>query len=179
MAVDIHSNPPTTSPATPDATPPIDFSFTLEVLDIYTLDQTAMIPCSGDETPIQALAKSGYLGNTPVTPTLAISFRTLELFRRMRLRKSSFSVEAFSKVMCDLYSVGHTLSMLVAWADAVHIQVPYRRRYRTALADALEIYITIIRSIENLVSQELGRDTPDWRVKNACPPCTYEECTHH
>jgi hypothetical protein len=26
-----------------------------------------------------------------------------------------------------------------------------------------------------LVNAELQRDTPDWRVKNACPPCTYEE----
>jgi len=54
--------------------------------------------------------------------------------------------------------------------------MPYRRRYRSALADAFEIYITILRSIEKLVNQELGRGTPDWRVKHACPPCTYEEC---
>ena len=60
----------------------------------------------------------------------------------------------------------------------IHAQVPYRWRYRTALADALEIYITIIRSIEKVVGQELGRDIPDRRVKNACPPCTYEECTN-
>jgi len=56
--------------------------------------------------------------------------------------------------------------------------MPYRQRYRTALADALEIYITIIRSVERLVTLELGHDVPDWRVKNACPPCTYEECTN-
>ena len=54
--------------------------------------------------------------------------------------------------------------------------MPYRRRYRSALADAFEIYVTILRSIEKLVSKELGRESPDWRVKNACPPCTYEEC---
>ena len=59
----------------------------------------------------------------------------------------------------------------------VRIQVPYRRRYRTALADAFEIYVTILGSVEKLVSQELGRNTTDWRVKHACPPCTYEECT--
>jgi hypothetical protein len=77
MAVDICS--------TRNTTPPTNFNFTLEVLDIYTLDKTAMIPCTGDKTPIQALAKSGYLGNTPATPTLAISFKTLELFQRIRL----------------------------------------------------------------------------------------------
>lgn len=55
--------------------------------------------------------------------------------------------------------------------------MPYRRRYRSTLADAFEIYVTILRSIEKLMSQELGRDTPDWRVQHTCPPCTYEECT--
>lgn len=98
----------TPSAATPPNNPSLsDFSFNLEVLNIYTLDETVRIPCTDRETPIQALIKSGYLGNTPVTPTLAISLRTLELFRRIRLRKSSFSVEAFTKVICDLYSVGH------------------------------------------------------------------------
>ena len=93
------------TPTSPDAPPPSDFSFSIELLDIYTLEASVRVPCSGEELPIQALVKNGYLGNVPSTPTLAISFRTLELFRRIRLRKSSFSVEAFAKVICDLYSV--------------------------------------------------------------------------
>ena len=109
MAVDA---PFTSNPTTSHSTPHGNFTFTLETLDIYTLDKAATIPCSGEETPIQALVKSGYLGNTPITPTLAISLRTLELFRCMRLRKSSFSVEAFAKVICDLYSVSPTLDTL-------------------------------------------------------------------
>ena len=93
-------------PTTPSEVPPLsDFSFSIELLDIYTLDTSVMVPCSSEELPIQALAKNGYLGNTPMTPSLAISFRTLKLFRRIRLRKSSFSVEAFTKVICDMYSV--------------------------------------------------------------------------
>ena len=82
--------------------PSDDFSFSLNVLDIYTLEPLVIIPCSDQELPIQALVKSGYLGNTPMTPSLAISLRTLELFRHIRSRKSSFSVEAFAKVICDL-----------------------------------------------------------------------------
>lgn len=92
-----------------NAPPPDDFSFLIEVLDIYDLDVSVTIPCSGDELPIQALLKSGYLGNSPATPSIAISLRTLELFRRVRLRKSSFSVEAFAKVICDLYAVSFCL----------------------------------------------------------------------
>lgn len=48
---------------------------------------------------------SGYLGNVPLNPSIAVSFKTLEMYRRIQLRKPSFSVEAFAKVTCDLYSV--------------------------------------------------------------------------
>lgn len=97
------ANPPFSTP--PDVPPPSDFSFSIELLDVYTLETSVTISCSSEELPIRALVKSGCLGNTPTTPSLAISFRTLELFRRIRLRKSSFSVEAFAKVICDMYSV--------------------------------------------------------------------------
>ena len=169
----------TDSPLPPnDLLPDDDFSFSIEVLDIYTLDASVVIPCSGEELPIQALVKEGYLGNSPATPSVAISLRTLELFRRIRLRKSSFSVEAFAKVICDLYTVSlRPFPSFPTLADMLHSQVPYRRRYRSALADAFEIYVVILRSIEEIVNQELGRDVPDWRVQHACPPCTYEECT--
>ena len=97
------ANPPFSTP--PDVPPLSDFSFSIELLDIYTLGTFVTVPCSGEELLIQALVKSGYLGNTPTTPSLAISFRTLELFRHIHLRKLSFSVEAFAKVICDMYSV--------------------------------------------------------------------------
>lgn len=100
-----HTRSPSPMAADPPITPPMDFTFEIEVVDIYTLDTSAKIPCSSEDLPINALVRSGYLGNTPTTPTLAISLRTLELFWRIRLRKSSFSVEAFTKVVCDLYSV--------------------------------------------------------------------------
>ena len=92
-------------PMPPNVPPANNCSFSIELLDIYTLESSVVVPYSNDEFPIHALAKTGYLGNTPTTPSLAISFRTLEFFRRTRLRKPSFSVEAFTKVICDLYAV--------------------------------------------------------------------------
>lgn len=93
--------------------PPLEnLNFSLEAFDIYTLETSVNIIYSVDDLPIQALMKSGYLGNSPAFPSLAISLRTLELFRRIRLRKPSFSVEGFVKVVCDVYSVqlSHYLS---------------------------------------------------------------------
>ena len=76
------------------------------VINIYTLEWSAHIPCGEEsESPLEALALSRYLGNKPLNPSLAISIRTLELYRRLRLQKPSFSVEVFAKVVCDLYSV--------------------------------------------------------------------------
>ena len=86
-------------------TPLKNFDFSIEVFDIYTLERSVNISCSSSDLPIQALMRDGYLGTSLATPSLAISLRTLELFRRIRLCKPSFSVEGFAKVVCDTYSV--------------------------------------------------------------------------
>ena len=59
-----------------------------------------------------ALPFSGYLGNKPLSPNLAISIRMLELYRKLRLRKPSFSVKAFTKVVCDLDLVSLMMTTL-------------------------------------------------------------------
>ena len=109
-----------------------NYDFELPVLDIYTLDTSVTIPCPGEELPIAALVKNGYLGNTPATPSLAISLKTLELFRRIRLRKSSFSVEAFVKVVCDLYAV----CTRSPWCRRLQL-MPLASRFHTAGAIVL------------------------------------------
>ena len=52
-------------------------------------------------------------------------------------------------------------------------QIPYRRHYRTAISDTFDVYIEICQEVERRVMAALGRDDPDWRVLNACPPCNY------
>ena len=82
------------------------FHFVIEVLDIYTLAKnTAILQTADSKSVAESLMLHGYVGNSPLKPSLAISVRTLELFRCIRLRKASFSVEAFAKVLCDLYNV--------------------------------------------------------------------------
>ncbi|KAL6307294.1 hypothetical protein BKA93DRAFT_815978 [Sparassis latifolia] len=133
------------------------YSFTIEVIDIYSLVTSVHVPRTRESrSQAEAIAAQGYLPTTPISPTLAISYKTLELFRRLRLRKPSFSAEAFTKVICDYYAI------------------PYRRRYRSALSDAFDIYLSIHRVIDKRVQAELGRGTPDWHVLNACPACCYE-----
>lgn len=58
-----------------------------------------------DELANVSLLKSGYLGCSPLQPTLAISLSCLELYHQIRRRKPSFSVQGMVKVLCALHNV--------------------------------------------------------------------------
>ncbi|KAJ3504277.1 hypothetical protein NMY22_g17977 [Coprinellus aureogranulatus] len=128
----------------------------LPVVDLYTLDSERTFRRSEYSTTAVTLVENGYLGNTPVSPTIAISLKTLALYKLLCQRKPSFSCEGFAKVLCDLY------------------QKPYRRQWRVALADAFDVFLTVLQKVDELVDQALGRDLEHWHVLNACPPCMYE-----
>ncbi|KAI9060960.1 hypothetical protein FKP32DRAFT_1678555 [Trametes sanguinea] len=132
-----------------------DYTFTIDVIDIYNLSTLTTITRSADCSAAVALVRHGYLGNTPINPSLAISLKTLELFRCLKLVKASFSAEVFAKLICYQY------------------YIPYRPTYRTAIADAFDTYLTIQRLISDRIMKSLGRDEPDWRARNACPACSY------
>ncbi|KAG2359427.1 hypothetical protein BDR07DRAFT_1452399 [Suillus spraguei] len=72
------------------------------------------------------------------------------------LRKSSFSAEAFAKVICDLYK----------W--------PYRCCYQNVLADCFDVYLMMRCKVDQQVSEALGHNTANCQVLNSCPPCSYE-----
>ncbi|KAI0652680.1 hypothetical protein C8Q79DRAFT_997654 [Trametes meyenii] len=132
------------------------YDFKIALVDLYSLARTVNIQCEATETTVIAMARQGYLATTPISPTLAIMFNTLEHFRLLRLRKPSFSLEAFAKVLCDSYFL------------------PYQRRYRTALSDCFDIYLSILLGIEKRVDAALKCDSPDWRVMHSCPACCYK-----
>ncbi|KAG1871441.1 hypothetical protein F4604DRAFT_1583258 [Suillus subluteus] len=132
------------------------YDFTVNTIDIFTLETSASISQSADcLSPSVALMSRGYIGNAPHQPSFTVAIWTLELFRLLRLRKPSLSVEAFAKVICDTYAV------------------PYRRSYRTTLSSTFDTYLTVLRVVEKRVNTALQRDTPNWRVQHACPPCSY------
>ncbi|KAL7283107.1 LOW QUALITY PROTEIN: hypothetical protein ACG7TL_002532 [Trametes sanguinea] len=133
-----------------------DYSFDIDVIDIYGLIPSTTITRSSDESAAVALVRHGYLGNSLVNPSLAISLKTLELLRCLKLVKASFSAEAFAKLICYQY------------------YIPYRPLYWKAIADAFDVYLTICHSTSDRVMKALGRDGPDWRPRNACPACTYK-----
>ena len=80
-------------------------SIKISVVDLYTLAPSASIPVGPDQRNAEALVAAGFLGNAPIQPSVAISLRTLELFRTLRLYKASYSAEAFAKLICHHYCV--------------------------------------------------------------------------
>ncbi|KAG1781486.1 hypothetical protein EV702DRAFT_1041995 [Suillus placidus] len=87
---------------------PSSYDFEIECIDLYTLSNTTRIQRNANvKTVSEALVLNGYIGATPQSPSIAISLRTLELYRRIRLQKPLFSAEAFTKVLCDLYNISN------------------------------------------------------------------------
>ncbi|OSD06273.1 hypothetical protein PYCCODRAFT_1464243 [Trametes coccinea BRFM310] len=68
----------------PSESVPVDidpeYSFDIDIIAIYRLQTSVTITRGADKSAVIALARHGYLGNSPVNPSLAISFKTLELF---------------------------------------------------------------------------------------------------
>lgn len=54
------------------------------------------------------------------------------------------------------------------------MQLPYRPYLREQFSIAYDIYLAIRSNVESRVLKELGRDSPNWRLRNACPACLYK-----
>ena len=70
-----------TSP-TPCSEDLIDIEVT--VIDIYTLSTSVRLSRIDEKTTAVALASLGFIGNTPFRPSVAVSMKTLELYRLLR-----------------------------------------------------------------------------------------------
>lgn len=93
----------------PNESAPLDqsetYDFSIECLDMWSMQTSINVSRNSEERVAEALVACGYLGATPDQPSIAISLDTLEHFRHLRLVKASFSVEAFTKLLCYRYTV--------------------------------------------------------------------------
>ncbi|KAG8703195.1 hypothetical protein FRC09_004303 [Ceratobasidium sp. 395] len=132
-------------------------TFTVEVVDIFDRQSKLSFTHPRSEHRNATLVKAGYFSPSPTNPTTAITIlRTLKMFKALRRRMPQFSIQAFTKTICDLHSV------------------PYKRYLRDQLSTTLDVFFTVLRIIDSRLLAALKRDGPDWRLKNACPACTYK-----
>ena len=98
-------SPDSPRPEGPAAHTSSDYDLDVDCIDFYSLESTLHVPRASSESPAEALIRNGYLGATPDNPSIAVSLRTLELFQDIRRFKASYSVEAFTKMLCYKYYV--------------------------------------------------------------------------
>ncbi|KAJ7735271.1 hypothetical protein DFH07DRAFT_870772 [Mycena maculata] len=109
-----------------------------------------------DEFVSSTCIRQGWMPVSAYCPTVVITIRALEVFRVANLRCPRLGIQAFTRMLCDLHGVAPR---------------PY---LGAQFSVALDLYHAIRADVEKRVQVALGRDGPNWRLKNACPACLYK-----
>ncbi|KAG2369714.1 hypothetical protein BDR07DRAFT_1266634, partial [Suillus spraguei] len=67
-----------------------------------------------------------------------------------------FSIQAQCKVLCHLHDM------------------PYRPYLNSQFSDTYDIYLEILNHVDHRLNEVLHCNTPNWRLLNACPCCSYK-----
>lgn len=118
------------------------------MLQTDAIDASEGVPAS--------LIRQGLIPCAPYRPTLAVTTRLLELFRCTHLRCPHLSIHAFIKGICDLHGLAFQ---------------PY---LSTQFSICYDLLVEIRANVQKRVDAALNRDSPNWRLRNACPACTYK-----
>ncbi|KAF8145917.1 hypothetical protein K438DRAFT_1629234, partial [Mycena galopus ATCC 62051] len=110
----------------------------------------------GDKFPSCAYIRHGLIPSVPYMASVVITLRALEVFQTLQLRCPRLGVQAFVCTLCDLHGV------------------PPRSHLSTQFSNTFNLYLAIRAAVDKRVQVTLGRDTPNWRLMNACPTCLYK-----
>ncbi|TFK59525.1 hypothetical protein BDN72DRAFT_944548, partial [Pluteus cervinus] len=108
-----------------------------------------------DEGANESLIRFGFLGSAPSQPSVAFTLELLEFYHQLRHRQSNFSTQAIVRVLCSLHNLTYTKTL------------------RTHFSNTFDAYLEILRNIQQLVDDALGRNKT-WRAKNGCPACSFK-----
>ncbi|KAJ7781733.1 hypothetical protein DFH07DRAFT_728833 [Mycena maculata] len=111
---------------------------------------------AGDRYVSSGCIRQGWMPVAPWFPTVVITLRALEVYRVTNLRCPRLGIQPFVRALCDLHGVA-------PW--------PW---LASQFSVAFDVYLAIRAVIDKRVQVALGRDTPNWRLKNACPACLYK-----
>jgi hypothetical protein len=78
------------------------------------------------------------------------------MYRVARLRCPTLSIQPWLKTLADLHGTAFR---------------PYSTQQ---FSTCFDVYLEILKNVDDRVKKALGRDAPDWRLKNGCPACTYK-----
>ncbi|KAG1803263.1 hypothetical protein EV424DRAFT_1474585 [Suillus variegatus] len=116
----------------------------IELVDIFSRKRVSLQPHPSHQYPNETLIHHGYLGCSPLFPTVAISIRTLAAYRQAHRTCPRFSIQAQCKALCHLHNI------------------PYRPYLNAQFSDAYDIYLEILHRVDVLINQALNRSSPNW-----------------
>src|SRR5271170_5260616 len=67
-----------------------------------------------------------------------------------------------------------TLACLFVSLYDIYSKVPFESWLARQFSISYDLYLDIRRRVDILIQTALERDTPDWRLRNSCPACTYK-----
>ncbi|KAG2155230.1 uncharacterized protein EDB93DRAFT_1239162 [Suillus bovinus] len=108
----------------------------IELVDIFSRKHASLQPHPSHKYPNETLIHHGYLGCSPLFPTVAISIRTLAVYWQVHRTCPRFSIQAQCKALCHLHN----------------------------FSDAYDIYLKILHRVDVLINQALNRDSPNLAV---------------
>ncbi|KAF8331785.1 hypothetical protein F5887DRAFT_1063958 [Amanita rubescens] len=95
--------------------------------------------------------------SAPYQPSYGVSTRVLELYKNLNARCPCLAIQPFVKGLIDLHGVRVRSSLSF-----------------TIFSTCNDVYLKILEESRKAVMKELNRDGPLWRIKNACPACSYQ-----
>ncbi|KAJ7865979.1 hypothetical protein B0H13DRAFT_2670813 [Mycena leptocephala] len=83
-------------------------------------------------------------------------------------------VEKFYEIMLvDVFVIRSLpLTYLDLLISRLHPSAPFHRAQQFSVA--YDLYLAILRGVKARVDKAIGRDAPEWRLKNCCPTCMYK-----
>jgi hypothetical protein len=132
------------------------FSFLSNVGVFPVSSQRKVTLRQGDVSIAAAFLREGLVPCSPHLPTVAFTIRILELYRNASLRCPHLAVNSFVKSLCDLHGT------------------PFRPYLRKQFSICFDVYLSIRNCIDQRIQTVLNRDDPGWRLRHACPACTYK-----
>ncbi|KAE9407449.1 hypothetical protein BT96DRAFT_954511 [Gymnopus androsaceus JB14] len=139
---------------------PGDFEGEIDTQTVVTVDLFRSYYSSIDSSDEDrfwscSLVRNGVFPCSPGVATVGITTRALEVFRIQSLRCPRLSIKAFVKSLCDIQGV------------------PFKPYLQVQFSIAFDLYLNILSRVHKRVQAALGRDSPNWRLANACPCCLY------
>ncbi|KAF7323820.1 hypothetical protein MKEN_00603300 [Mycena kentingensis (nom. inval.)] len=143
-------------PYTPPEGAIIDSQREIFVVDVVAAQYTKIHFLRSDRYTADSLVRQGLFPCSPYFPSVAFTFATLELFHSLHLRCPRLGKQAFLRTLCDLTTT----------APRDYLQKQFTIAY--------DLFLRTKDLVRRRVAKDLGRDHPDWRLKNGCPCCFYK-----